>query len=109
VSLSFAPWRVDAFAYAAMTWKNSACRFPAARVAGCRAGCRAHDHPVLSASMCGQAVAIKEICAESLRMGHEFQRGRVLYRWSCSPTPVTKLSQSHRNLAIDMDSHRKFS
>jgi hypothetical protein len=37
------------------------------------------------------------------------QAERVLYRWSCSPTdPVTKLSQSHRNLA-NMDSHRKFS
>ena len=48
--------------------------------------------------------------AESLRIRREFQRERVLYRWSCSPTdPVTKLSQSHRNLAIDMDSHRKFS
>ena len=48
--------------------------------------------------------------AESLRIRHEFQRERVLYRWSCSPTDsVTKLSQSHRNLAIDMDSHRKFS
>jgi hypothetical protein len=68
------------------------------------------DHPVLSASVCGQAVAIEEICAESLRIGHEFQRERVLYRWSCSPAdPVTKLSQSHPKLAIDMDSHRKFS
>ena len=60
--------------------------------------------------MCGQAVAIEEICGESLRMGHEFQWERVLYRWSCSPADaVTKLSQNHRNLAIDMDSHRKFS
>ena len=43
-------------------------------------------------------------------MGQEFQWERVPYRWSCSPAaPVTKLSQSHRNLAIDMDSHRKFS
>lgn len=35
------------------------------------------DHPVLSASVCGQAAAIEEICAESLRMGQEFQRERV--------------------------------
>ena len=34
-------------------------------------------HPVLSASVCGQAAAIEEICAESLRMGQEFQRERV--------------------------------
>jgi hypothetical protein len=49
------------------------------------------DHPVLSASVCGQAVAIKEICAESLRIGDEFQWGRVLYRWSCSPADPSRI------------------
>ena len=79
------------------------------------ASCAGSNAEVLAAAEQLKPVTIETLLArsdlaESLRIRHEFQRERVLYRWSCSPTdPVTKLSQSHRNLAIDMDSHRKFS